>query len=217
MPPKAIIFDLDGTLLDTLEAIGDSVNRVLSANGFPTHQIDAFRYFVGDGATRLIIRALPEDKREAENIGSCTEAFLNDYSQHWNEKTGPYAGIPRLLDALTRRGVKMAILSNKHHYLTEKCVAGLLSRWRFHAVIGQRGCAPPKPDPTSALEIAGKLDLPASDFLFVGDSAIDMKTALAAGMHPVGVGWGFRPAEELKAAGCAALVDQPADILNLLD
>ncbi len=217
MPYKAIVFDLDGTLLDTLYDLGDSVNRVLSANGFLTHDIGAFRSFVGDGATMLITRALPENKRTAKIIGRCTEAFMRDYHKNWNKKSKTYEGIPELLDSLGPRGIKLAILSNKPHFLTEKCVEGFFSKWRFREIIGQRGCAPRKPDPAAAIEIAGKLDLRSSDFLFVGDSSIDMKTAIAAGMFPVGVRWGFRPAEELKAAGAGVIVDRPMDIIHLLD
>lgn len=214
---SAVLFDLDGTLLDTLEDLGHAVNRMLTSRGFPTHRIDVFRSFIGDGTAMLISRALPEGHRDHETVQRCLEIFLKDYGQHWNVRTRPYDGIPEMLDTLTSRGLRMAVLSNKPDEFTKRCVTELLSRWSFDLVIGQRDGVPPKPDPTSALEVADRLDVPAASFLYLGDSGIDMKTATAAGMFPIGVLWGFREAEELREGGARALMTHPQDIVTFLD
>ncbi|ODS33588.1 MAG: phosphoglycolate phosphatase [Candidatus Scalindua rubra] len=217
MPYKAVLFDLDGTLLDTLEDLGNSVNRVLAGKGFPTHNFDTYRQFVGDGAPKLIIRALPEDKRKDAIIRSCLDAFMEDYGKNWKVKTRPYDGIPELLDALTARRLKMAVLSNKPHESTKRCVVHLLPKWNFDVILGQRDDIPRKPDPAGALKIAEKLNIPPSEFLYLGDTAVDLKTSIAAGMFPVGVLWGFRTTEELQENGAKVLISQPLEILNLLD
>lgn len=216
-PYQAVIFDLDGTLLDTLEDLGDAVNRMLSARGLPVHLIDAYRFFVGDGVAKLIARALPEDKRDAETVRSCLEAFRADYNRHWNVKTRLYDGVGAMLDAVTARGLKLAILSNKPHEFTEQCVMEFLSKWSFDAVIGQRDGVPFKPDPAGALEIALTLGIPPPAFFYLGDTAVDIKTAIAAGMKPVGVLWGFRPAKELRESGAQMLIEQPLEVLGLLE
>ena len=216
MPYKAILFDLDGTLLNTLEDLGDAVNRVLAAMRFPTHKLDEYRYFVGDGTAMLITRALPEEKRNDDTIRACLEAFRQDYGRNWKLKTRPYDGVTEMLDDLTAHGLKMAVLSNKSHEFTKRCVADLLPNWTFHVVLGQRDAVPLKPDPAGALEVAERLNIPPANFLYLGDSAVDMKTAIAAGMFPVGVLWGFRLAEELQENGAQALIERPSEVLNLL-
>ena len=217
MPYRAALFDLDGTLLDTLEDIVNAVNRVLAGKGFPTHELNVYRYFVGDGSAMLINRALPEEKRTDDVIRGCLKQFLEDYGRNLNIKTKPFEGIPEMLDALKDRGLKMAILSNKPHELTKQCATKLLSNWNFDVVIGQRNGVPHKPDPAGALEVADRLNIPPADFLYVGDSGVDMKTAAASGMFPVGVLWGFRSMGELKDNGSLALVDHPSEILSFLD
>ncbi len=217
MTYKAVLFDLDGTLLDTIEDICDAANRALEQYGFPTHTMDTYRKFVGDGALNLIIRALPEDKRDDAFSRPCYDAFLEDYSQNWNVKTRPYEGIPELLDTLTSRGLKMAVLSNKPHKYTIKCMEGFLPDWNFDVILGQRDEVPKKPDPTGALEIAEQLNISPSDFLYLGDTETDLKTSIAAGMFPVGVLWGFRSAEELKESGAKVLIKSPLEALDLLD
>lgn len=216
MPFKAVLFDLDGTLINSLEAIGDAVNRTLAKEGFPVHELDAYRFFVGDGFRMLISRALPEGRRTPENITRCLEMFKVDYEKNWRRKSRLYPQIPQMLDALVDRGVKLAILSNKAHDFTKAHVRALLSSWPFHAVLGLREGMPPKPDPAGALEIARRLRVPPSQVLFLGDSAVDMKTAVAARMFPAGAGWGFRPAQELQEAGCRAWIQHPMALLELL-
>lgn len=216
MPYKAILFDVDGTLLNTLEDLSDAVNRVLAGKGFPTHKLEAYRYFICDGSAMLITRALPEEKRNDDTIRSCIEMFIEDYGRNWNVKTKPYDGVTEMLDALMARGLKIAALSNKPHEFTKRCVNDLLPNCTFEVVLGYRDAVPLKPDPASALEVAKRLNIPPVDFLFLGDSAVDMKTAIAAGMYPVGVLWGFRPIEELQENGAQALIERPLEILNLL-
>jgi phosphoglycolate phosphatase len=217
MHRKAIIFDLDGTLLNTLEDIGDAANRVLAANGLPTHSMEAYRRFVGEGVKMLITRAVPEEKRQEHTIRAFVEAFREDYGRHWNVKTRPYPGIPDLINAAVKRGMKLAVLSNKPHPMTTLCVRELLPHWNFHAVLGQRDGVPRKPNPAGALEIADRLIMQPEEFFYLGDSAVDMKTALAANMFPVGALWGFRSREELKEAGARALIAHPSEMEPLLD
>lgn len=217
MPHRAILFDLDGTLLNTLEDIGNAVNRTLSAQGLPTHVIDAYRFFVGDGEVRLVTRALPEDRRDDETIQSCLEAYRADYNRNWDVKTKPHDGVAEMLDALTARGLKRAVLSNKPHELTQRCVTMLLPNWGFNVIFGQRDGVPLKPDPTAALEVAHTLDISPADFLCLGDTAVDIQMAITAGMLPVGVLWGFRTAQELLVSGAEVLIERPLEVLEILD
>jgi phosphoglycolate phosphatase len=216
MPYKAVLFDLDGTLLDTLEDLADAMNRVLAGKGLPTHALDAYRYFIGDGAAMLVTRVLPEEARNEELIQTCLAEFRQDYGENWRVKTTAYDGVREMLDALAARGLPMTVLSNKPHRLTVRYVSELLADWNFDVVLGLRDGVPRKPHPAGALEVAERLSIAPVDFLFLGDTAGDMKTAVAAGMYPVGVRWGFRPAEELREGGAQALIAQPMEVLELL-
>ncbi len=214
---QAIILDVDGTLLDTLQDLADSMNEMLSHFGFPVHGLENYRYFVGDGLENLVRRSLPDSaKNDPTLIARCSEMMLRIYERNWNVKSRPYPGIPELLDAMAARGLKMAVLSNKPHDLTQKAIEGLLPAWRFDAVEGERPPAPRKPDPSSALEIANRLGVEPAGFLYLGDTGTDMKTANAAGMYAVGALWGFRSAEELIATGARKLIAKPAELLELL-
>ena len=214
---QAIILDLDGTLLDTLEDLADSMNGTLSHFGFPVHALEKYKYFVGDGMENLVKRSLPGSAQDdLQVISQCLEMMLQTYERNWNVKSRPYPGIPELLDALSARGLKIAVLSNKPHDFTLKIVDELLPSWRFHPVMGERPPIARKPDPSSALEIANVLGVEPAGFLYLGDTATDMKTANAAGMYAVGVLWGFRNAEELIASGAVRLIAKPAELLLLL-
>ncbi|MGQ3683888.1 MAG: HAD family hydrolase [Candidatus Loosdrechtia sp.] len=213
---RAIIFDLDGTLLDTLDDLANAVNQVLKKCGFPVHPTDAYRYFAGDGITMLIHRALPENRRKEDIIHTCVQLFRKEYHENWDRKTKPYNGIADMLNMLTAYKVKMAILSNKPDDFTKRCVARFLPDWTFDMISGQNTMFPLKPHPAGALEIARGLNIPPSYFIYVGDTATDMKTALAAGMFPVGVLWGFRTKKELLENGARAIIKKPQDILNIL-
>jgi phosphoglycolate phosphatase len=213
---KAVLFDLDGTLIDTIEDIGNAVNRVLLNKGFKEHTISTYRHFVGDGSRTLITRALPEEHRSKNLISTCLKEFAEDYSRNIAVKTRPYDGIPEMLDALKVRDLKLAVLSNKPDLLTKKCVSTILSKWDFDVVLGQRDSVPLKPDPHSALEVAEILAISPENFLYLGDTAVDMKTAVAAGMFPVGVLWGFRTRNELKESGARAIIDEPLKVIDIL-
>ena len=212
MTIKAIIFDLDGTLLDTLEDIACAANRVLEAQGFPIHDMDAYRCFVGDGIQILMERVLPEDQRHDEMISTCIRLFREAYGQTWDKRTSPYEGVPDMLDALISQGLKLAVLSNKPDDFTKKCVASFLSSWPFEFVTGYHNGIPRKPDPGGALKIAAHLDILPEQILYLGDTDIDMKTATSAGMFPVGALWGFRSAEELKNNGAKEVIKHPSDL-----
>lgn len=216
MTYKAVLFDLDGTLLDTLKDIADSVNMALDHLGFPQHEVEAYKYFVGDGREALAIRALPEDCRNTVNLDKLAAYIEIEYSKRWAINTRAYEGVPDMLQALTDLGIKMAILSNKPQASTEEMVSRLLSQWRFELVLGAQSSIPMKPDPTTALQIARRLNIPPAEFLYLGDTDVDMKTATAAGMYPVGAVWGFRTADELMAGGAKQLIQNPTDLPNLL-
>jgi phosphoglycolate phosphatase len=217
MTVKAVLFDLDGTLLDTLDDLADSVNIVLAERGLPIHPVDAYRYFVGDGAATLMHRVLPEAHRIPREEAECLVRFRTIYATRWNLKSHPYAGIPEMLSSLAARGVKLAVLSNKPHDAVVQCVEGLLKPAWFDAVQGQLPSIPKKPDPAGALTIARALGIRPAEFLYVGDTATDMQTAVRAGMTPVGVLWGFRTAEELREHGARGLISRPAELVTLLN
>ncbi|MCJ7833476.1 MAG: HAD family hydrolase [Deltaproteobacteria bacterium] len=216
MNHKAIIFDLDGTLLDTIDDLTDSMNQALSRFGFLGHDRETYKFFVGDGIEALARRALPPENSNEEMVARCVEAMREEYALRWDKKTRPYPGIPELLDALSQRRWPIAILSNKPNDSSQMVVAKLLPKWPFQIVLGARPTVPQKPDPTSALEIAETMHLPPEQFLYLGDTGTDMKTAVDAGMFPVGVLWGFRTAQELMAHGAKALIEKPLDLLQYL-
>ncbi|MDP7317713.1 MAG: HAD family hydrolase [SAR324 cluster bacterium] len=215
-PPKAICFDLDGTLLDSLVDLADSMNAALREFGHPEYPTRAYRYFVGNGARALVTRTLPEVHRDPETIEVVFQCYQAIYRANWNNKTRPYPGIPELLDALQARDLPLTVLSNKPHASTIVCVEEILKDWEFDVVLGQRDSVPHKPDPAGVFEIAEKLQLVPSDFLYLGDSVIDMQTATVAGCVIVGVLWGFREGDELRQHGAQYLIETPLDLLKLL-
>ena len=216
MPFTCVLFDLDGTLLDTLDDLAGSCNRTLASFGFPIHAPESYRYLVGDGINMLFARALPEDQRNDAMIERCIDAYRADYSANWNVATRIYPEMADLLDVLAARQIKLAVLSNKLHEFTTACCSHYLSRWRFEVVLGQTPDLPRKPDPAPALEIARRMNEPPGNFLYLGDTATDMLTASAAGMYPVGALWGFRTAKELRESGARTLVSSPLELLRLL-
>jgi len=214
---RAVLFDLDGTLLDTLEDLADCMNDTLSRFGFPVHPTEKYKYFVGDGMENLVRRAVPETARtDPATVSACLGMMRRLYGENWAKRSRPYDGVPELLDALRDRGLPLAVLSNKPDVFTRDMVGKLLPRWRFEAVFGERPPVPRKPHPGAALEIASLLRVEPRNFLYLGDTGTDMTTANAAGMYAVGVLWGFREAGELAAAGAKKLIRTPAELLDLL-
>lgn len=213
---KAVLFDLDGTLINSLHDIADSMNRVLVKKGYQAHDYDAYRYFVGRGLYNLVVRSLPEAEKTEKNITNLYQELLRDYEVNLLQKTVLYRGIPDLLDALTEKGIRLTILSNKADNFTKKIAAELLKNWPFDVVLGSGDDIPRKPHPGGALKICDALGLHPSDFLYIGDTNVDMETALAAGMYPVGVTWGFRTKKELLESGAATIIDKPIELLELL-
>ena len=211
---KAILFDLDGTLLNTLDDLADAMNAVLRHHNFAAHDIAAYPYFIGNGLAALVKRALPADSRDDATVGICLEALNREYSNRLTAKTRPYGGIPELLDKCAASGLKMVILSNKPDPATQEIVAALLSSWHFEIVRGSRSDIPQKPDPTAALLISRTLGIAPRDFIYLGDSDVDMQTAASAGMFAVGALWGFRDAPELIKGGAKMLIKEPSDLIG---
>lgn len=214
---KGVVFDLDGTLLNSLEDLADSTNTVLARLGFPCHELEKYNYFVGDGMFNLLRRALPAERQEDNDfIKKCVVAMKEEYSKHWSDKTRPYHGVMDLLRILRKKELKLAVLSNKPHEFTQVVVEKYFPG-HFDLAFGERSGIPRKPDPQGALAIAEAMQLTPAEFLYLGDTNTDMRTAIAAGMFPVGVLWGFRSAEEILAAGAKVLIEHPSELLKLLN
>jgi len=213
----AVLFDLDGTLLDTLEDLCDSMNVVLAARGHPTHPLAAYRYFVGDGIAKLVRRALPEAARDEETVAAAVEEMRAAYRERWKVKSRPYEGVPELLAALRHAGLRLVVFSNKPEAFTRLCVEELLDPRAFEIVRGAREGVPFKPDPAGAIAIAEELGVAPERFLYLGDTNTDMKTARGSGMYPVGAAWGFRPVEELVESGAEVVIEAPLALLEVLE
>jgi phosphoglycolate phosphatase len=213
---KALIFDLDGTLLDTLKDLADAMNIALEKQGFPSHPVEAYNVFVGDGIKCEAERALPPEHRDEETIEKCIAIARQEYDSCWADNTKPYPGIPELLDEIDKLGLPMTILSNKPDDFVQVMVKKLLPKWEFQIVLGLKDSIPRKPDPGAAIEIASQLQIAPKDFLYLGDTNTDMQTADAAGMYAVGALWGFRGAEELLSNGAKKLVEKPQQVLELI-
>jgi phosphoglycolate phosphatase len=214
---EAILFDLDGTLLDTLADIANSMNAVLSKLGFATYPVDSYRYFVGDGMEHLVRRTVPTEHKSEKTVGKCFSAVKEEYARRWAEKTKPYPGIPELLSSLQEHKITMVVLSNKPDDFAQLTIKKFLPTFDFRIVRGLRPGDAPKPDPTITLQIASELDIHPHRFVYLGDTNTDMQTACAAGMFGVGVLWGFRDAEELNAHGANALVGNPLEVMKFFE
>ena len=211
----AVIFDLDGTLLDSLEDLADGVNVVLAARGMPTHPVAAFRHFVGDGVVNLVRRAAPPGLPEAV-LRELLEGVRAEYGRRWDAKSRPFPGVPEMLDALAGAGVRLALLSNKPDAFTQLCAQRFFAPWSLSPARGARDGVPLKPDPAAALALAGEMGLAPADILFAGDSDVDVLTGKNAGMFAAGVLWGNRGAAELAAAGADRLFSGPAALARFV-
>lgn len=213
---KLAIFDLDGTLLNTIEDLGYAANHALQAHGYPTHSIASYPFFVGNGVRRLIERVLPEDARTEASIDRLLITFKEYYNDHNTDYTKPYEGIPELLSLLSSRGVAIAVASNKYQAATEKLISHFFPTLSFIAVEGQKEGVPVKPDPSIVFEILAKAKTPKADTIYIGDSGVDMETARRACVDSVGVTWGFRPEKELVENHADTIVNSPGDIAKLI-
>jgi len=213
---KAVVFDLDGTLVDSAADLGNAVNRVLEDHGFPVHAISRYQDFIGNGAEMMVKRALPEDSRGEVILKECLNDFMNDYNENFNVDTVLYDGIPELLDHLSEKSIILTLLTNKPEKITFKLNESLLSKWEFKVVMGSSEGIPKKPDPTGAKLLLDKIGIPGSQTVYFGDSGIDMTTAVSSGMVPVGVLWGFRGKDELENSGAKYIIENPLDILEMI-
>lgn len=212
---EGIIFDLDGTLVDTIEDIGDATNTLLKIHGYPQYPTEDFVRWIGNGAAKFIEEAMGEKVEPCQLMNYVSE-FKEIYRENLHNKSKIYQGVPELLDELTQRGIKLAILSNKPHHLTEAVVSHYLPKWDFNPVFGQRAHVPRKPDPAGAIEIAYLMGIETDRILFVGDSVGDLKTSKTAGMVPVGVSWGYGLKQSYRVNG-ETLIHHPRELLSLID
>ena len=213
---KLIVFDLDGTLINSLEDLADSANHVLIQHGFPTHPVGAYRYFVGDGVRKLIERILPEEERTDARIEQCKAEFVAYYKIHMEDKTEVYPGMIELLKALKERGLKIAVATNKVHVAVAPLMAKYFPGIHFDSLIGQREGVPVKPAPQIMYDILKETGCQPSEALHVGDTATDMQLAHNAGVESVGVLWGYRPLGELQEAGADYIIRTPEELLGLV-
>jgi len=215
-PHCAFIFDLDGTLLDSLSGIANALNAVLLDQNLPAHSQNEYRLMVGDGIRQLVSRALPQTHQNPQSIDKTIEMYQRAYNEIWPCETAPFPEIPDLLNRLSQQEIPFSVLSNKTHDVTCRMVSTLLPQFPFIDVLGQRTGIPIKPDPSAALTLTLLMRSTRSNTFFVGDSPIDMKTALNAGMRSVGVSWGMSPEEELLQHGARFIIRSPMQLLNLL-
>lgn len=215
MQYKAAIFDLDGTLIDSLADLADSANEMLASYGFAQHDIDAYRYFVGNGSRKLIERCLPADKaKDKAFVDEALSRYKACYDKNLTHKTACYAGIEKMLRDLQEKNIPLGICTNKHQSAADEICQKLLAVHDFVEIIGDRAGLPRKPDPQKVLLIASKMGVEPAEVAYLGDTSVDMDTAVNAGFLPVGVTWGFRPREELLEHGAKVLLDSPEELLT---
>ena len=213
---KLVIFDLDGTLLDTIADLAESANYALKQLDYPTHPVDAIRTFVGNGINKLLERALPAHEQTEENIMRMRSHFVPYYDIHNADLSTPYPGIVSLLEDLQAKGILIAVASNKYQEATVKLVKQYFPNIDFVEILGQREGINVKPDPSIVFDILKKADVSKEDVLYVGDSGVDMQTAINAGVDAVGVTWGFRPRAELESFQPMGLIDKAEELLGFI-
>ncbi len=213
---KAILFDLDGTLADSLIDLADGVNRALKLKGYPTHPVEAFKYFVGDGIPKMIERALPENQRTQEIIDEVKSIFMPYYAVHYADNTYAYSGMPELVNSLKAQGFIVAVVTNKEQAMANEVVTSLYGDV-FDLIFGKRDGIPAKPDPTAALMAMSELGVQPRECVFIGDSGMDVKTAVNSGAVPVGELWGFRKEDELLKNGAEYIIKHPNELLDIIE
>lgn len=213
---KLIIFDLDGTLLNTIADLAQATNQALAQLQYPTHEIPAYRYFVGNGINKLFERALPENARTDEQIQTVRSLFLPYYDKHQTDLSCPYEGIPNLLQQLNEKRYLLAVASNKYHAATTALIKHYFPSVDFCSVLGQREQIPSKPHPQIVFDTIKTADVNLDEAVYIGDSCVDMETGKNAGITTVGVSWGFRPRTELESYHPTAIIDEPQQLLSLL-
>lgn len=216
MDKKLVIFDLDGTLLNTIDDLGMAANHMLAELGLPKHHLEQYPFMVGNGITKLIERALPAEYRNADQIAAAREIFLGYYGEHCMDLSRPYPGIPELLQELTARGVKVAVASNKYQAGVSKLIGHFFPAIPWTAIEGQRAARPTKPDPAIVYDIMAVAGVTPGQVLYVGDSGVDVDTAARAGVDCVAVSWGFRPRTELIEHGATRIIDHPFRLLQYI-
>ena len=209
---KLVIFDLDGTLLNTIADLANSTNYALKVLGYPIHEPDKYNFMVGNGINKLFERALPDGEKTEENVLRVRQEFVPYYDQHNADKSRPYPGVTELLETLQTAGMQLAVASNKYQAATEKLIAHYFPNIKFTAVFGQREGIPVKPDPIIVKEILQIAKVQEEETLYVGDSGVDMQTAINAGVTSCGVTWGFRPRTELESFHPDHIVDNAEEI-----
>jgi phosphoglycolate phosphatase len=213
---KLVIFDLDGTLLDTIADLAESANHALKQLGYPTRDVETIRTFVGNGVNKLLFRALPDEEKTEENMMRMRTHFVPYYDAHNADLSAPYPGIVALLEELQAKGLRMAVASNKYQEATVKLVKHYFPMIDFVEVLGQREGINVKPDPTIVFDILQKAGVSKEETLYVGDSGVDMQTAINAGVDAIGVTWGFRPRTELEDFHPMGLIDQAEELLGFV-
>lgn len=211
---NTVIFDMDGTLLDTIEDLADATNAGLKACGYPDRSLDEIKSYVGNGVGVLIEKALPEGAPK-EDMEKCLSVFKEYYALHWKDKTAPYEGILLLLDQLKQRGIKTAVISNKYDQAVTELARDYFPG-KFDVTWGERPGVPRKPAPDAIYAILDKLGAQKEQAVYVGDSEVDMATARNAGLASVGVTWGFRDRQLLEKEGAVYIIDQPQELLEII-
>lgn len=213
---KAVLFDLDGTLANSLIDLAAATNQALRTAGYPEREVDNFRYYAGDGIPKMIERALPENARTVDIINSIKADYFQYYNEHYNDSTCTYDGVTELLDALDDMGIIMAVVTNKAQSFAEKVVNKLFGGKYFTLVNGQRDGIPNKPDPTLALLTMEELGVKPDECIFLGDSGMDVATGVNSGAYPVGELWGFRDETELRENGAKKIINAPLELIDII-
>lgn len=216
MNKRLAIFDLDGTLLDTVADLANATNQALAQCGYPTHPTDAYYQFVGNGINKLFFRALPEEARTEENVMRIRSLFVPYYNEHNADDSRPYPGVSELLRTLQAQGIQIAVASNKYQQATAKLVRHFFPDIHFAAVYGQREGVAIKPDPTIVADILSDTGISRAETIYIGDSGVDMQTARNAEVESIGVSWGFRSVEELTGNGAVHIVHHAEEIAALM-